>query len=229
MDTRDRDSELAQPGVMLPDTGMALPPRETVDPSRSMAEMMVAPIPAEGADQAAEKSPTPLQDSLRRLRRNARAMVCLGIIILFVMIAIVGPLIYQHVGGIYKSSLYGAQPPSVYHSFSNQEQDRLDEGPSAQYWLGTDSLGRDLLARLMQGMLISLLVAFVVEIVDIGLGVTIGVLAGYYGGWIDQLLARFTDIMFAFPGVLFVILLTGIFGTWADDKLSAIPIIGENG
>src|SRR5207245_5786036 len=51
----------------------------------------------------------------------------------------------------------------------------------------------------------------------------------YYGGWIDQLLARFTDIMFAFPGVLFVILLTGIFGSWADDHLSAIPIIGPNG
>src|SRR6266571_1261446 len=229
MDTRDRDSELAQPGVMLPDTGMALPPRETVDPSRSMAEMMVAPIPAEGADQAAEKSPTPLQDSLRRLRRNARAMVCLGIIILFVMIAIVGPLIYQHVGGIYKSSLYGAQPPSVYHSFSNQELDRLDEGPSAQFWLGTDALGRDLLARLMQGMLISLTVALLVEVMDVVLGILVGVLAGFYGGWIDQLLARFTDLMFAFPGLLFVILLTGIFGAQADVILSGLPLIGPNG
>jgi peptide/nickel transport system permease protein len=54
-------------------------------------------------------------------------------------------------------------------------------------------------------------------------------MAGYYGGWIDQLLARFTDIMFAFPGLLFAILLTGIFGGWADDNLSKIPVLGPNG
>ncbi len=90
-------------------------------------------------------------------------------------------------------------------------------------------MGRDQLARLMQGMLISLTVALLVEVVDIGLGVTVGVLAGFYGGWIDQLLARFTDIMFAFPGLLFAILLTGIFGQEVDTSLAGIPIIGPNG
>jgi oligopeptide transport system permease protein len=82
---------------------------------------------------------------------------------------------------------------------------------------------------LMQGMLVSLSVAILVEIVDVGLGVTVGVLAGFYGGWIDQLLARFTDIMFAFPGLLFAILLTGIFGAQADTALSGLPVIGPNG
>src|SRR5438034_1494314 len=81
----------------------------------------------------------------------------------------------------------------------------------------------------MQGMLISVVVAIVVEIVNITLGIGIGVLAGFYGGWIDQLLARFTDIMFAFPGLLFAILITGIFGTAADTAFSNIPIIGANG
>ena len=83
--------------------------------------------------------------------------------------------------------------------------------PRSTGWAPT-IIGRDILARLMQGMLISLTVALLVEIVDISLGIIVGVLAGYYGGWIDQLLARFTDIMFAFPGLLFAILLTGIFG-----------------
>jgi peptide/nickel transport system permease protein len=55
------------------------------------------------------------------------------------------------------------------------------------------------------------------------------VLAGFYGGWIDQFLARFTDLMFAFPGLLFAILLTGIFGAEADTTLSKVPIIGPNG
>ena len=81
----------------------------------------------------------------------------------------------------------------------------------------------------MQGMLVSLFVALVVETVDIGLGIFVGVLAGYYGGWIDQWLARFTDLMFAFPGLLFAIMITGIFGEYADVYLSNIPLIGANG
>jgi peptide/nickel transport system permease protein len=78
-------------------------------------------------------------------------------------------------------------------------------------------------------MLVSLFVALTVEVVDIGLGVLVGVLAGYYGGWIDQWLARFTDLMFAFPGLLFAIMITGIFGGYADTYLSHIPLIGPNG
>ena len=86
-----------------------------------------------------------------------------------------------------------------------------------------------MLARLMQGMLVSIMVALLVEVVDVVLGITVGVLAGFYGGWIDQVLARFTDIMFAFPGLLFAILLTGIFGTTADTAFANIPLIGANG
>jgi peptide/nickel transport system permease protein len=81
----------------------------------------------------------------------------------------------------------------------------------------------------MQGLLISLSVVLLVEVIDISLGLLIGLLAGYYGGWIDQVLARFTDIMFAFPGLLFLVLLTGLFGGWADVALSGIPLIGPNG
>ena len=189
----------------------------------------VVTIVSEEQLQKERKTPTPLQDSLRRLRRDVRAMVSIGVIGLFVLLAVIGPPIYQHIGPVYNSPLNGPVPSTVYHSFSHQELTRQDEGPSAQYWLGTDDLGRDLLARLMQGMLISLSVALFVESIDISLGILIGVLAGYYGGWIDQVLARFTDIIFAFPGLLFLVLLTGIFGGWADITLSNIPVIGPNG
>ncbi len=81
----------------------------------------------------------------------------------------------------------------------------------------------------MQGMLISITVALLVEVVDVVLGIVVGVLAGYFGGWTDQLLARFTDLMFAFPGLLFVILLTGIFGPAADAALASVPVVGPNG
>ena len=222
--------ELASPGVMMPGTTMSplvieneamnVHVRQVVGPDE---ELIVLP------GQKPRKSPTPLQDSVRRLRRDKRAMVSLVVIVLFILIPIFGPVIYQHIGGIYDSPFHGKIGPNIYHSPFWQELDRQDELFSGQYWLGTDAIGRDLLARLMQGMLVSIMVALLVEIVDVTLGITIGVLAGFYGGWIDQLLARFTDIMFAFPGLLFAILLTGIFGTEADTAFANIPLIGANG
>jgi len=229
MDTKDKEPELTAPGVMLPDTGMVPPPPDLLDLAYGAAGTAVATLPAVQDGQKPVKSPTPLQDSLRRLRRDTRAMICIGVIIAFVVIALVGPVIYQHIGGVYQSEQNGPVPASVYHSYFHEELIRQDEGPSAQYWLGTDNLGRDILARLMQGMLISITVALLVEVVDVVLGIVVGVLAGYFGGWIDQFLARFTDLMFAFPGLLFVILLTGIFGPAADAALANVPVVGPNG
>ncbi len=201
-------------------------------PGNREPEMVVldldAGIPMPGGP---EKRPsTPFQDSMKRLRRDKRAMISIGCILFFVLLAIIGPLIYQHIGGPYTSDINGnTYGPDVYHTFYHQELDRLDELPSSQYWLGTDDLGRDILARLMQGVLISIVVALLVEATAVTLGIFFGVLAGYYGGWIDQGLARFTDIMFAFPGLLFAILVAGIFGSWADKYLTVVPIIGANG
>lgn len=220
--TEDKASNnpVAQRGVMAPDTGA-----KPLEPE-------MAPIAA--STDGDPKDPrqqhlTPFQESLKRFRRDKKAMISLGVIIFLVLLAIVGPPIYQHIGGSYTSTTNGVIGPDQYHSFGHAEVDRLTEGPSAQYWLGTDGLGRDILARLMQGVLISIAVAVLVEIVDIVLGIIVGVLAGYYGGWIDFLLARFTDIMFAFPGLLFLILISGIMGPWADKNLNHIPVIGANG
>lgn len=230
MDTKDKDFEFASPGVMMPDSTMSplLIENDTVNGYATQsvgADDGLVVLPG----QKPKKAPTPLQESLRRLRRDKRAMVSLGMIILFILIPIFGPVIYQHIGATYNSPFFGKIGPNLYHNPFHQELDRQDELFSGQYWLGTDSIGRDLLARLMQGMLVSITVALLVEVVDVVLGVTVGVLAGFYGGWIDQVLARFTDIMFAFPGLLFAILLTGIFGTEADTAFANIPLIGANG
>jgi oligopeptide transport system permease protein len=231
MDTKDKNQEITGHEYMLPDTAVSplqLDPDLTVLAENDLATALSENELKELAEKK-EKPATPLQDSLRRLRRDKRAMASIGIIGFFVLLALFGPFIYQHIGGPYDSALNGTISPQVYHSYYHQELDRQDEGPSAQYWLGTDDLGRDLLARLMQGLLISISIAVLVEVVDITLGILIGVLAGFHGGWIDQVLARFTDIIFAFPGLLFIILVAGIFGSWADTNLSGIPIIGANG
>lgn len=209
-------------------------------PPPSPQELMLEEAPALSAEvvegkpvsdkEKQKKSPTPFQESMRRLRRDKRAVFCMGVIVLYILIAIFGPTIYKLAGPSYKSDMTNTViSASVYRDFTHQEADRKHEGPSAQYWLGTDSIGRDLFARLMQGMLISIAVAVVVEVIDIILGVAVGVLAGYYGGWIDFFLARFTDVIFAFPGLLFIILLVGILGSKANDMLGSVPVIGANG
>ena len=231
MDTRDKNQEVAAEGFMAPDAGMS---PALVDPDfalltgNDLATTLGENELKDLQDQK-KKPTTPFQDSMRRLRRDKRAMASVGIIVFFVLLAIFGPPIYQHIGGIYQSPINGPVGPQVYHTYYHQELNRQDELPSGQYWLGTDDLGRDLLARLMQGILISITVALLVEVVDVGMGITVGVLAGFHGGAIDQVLARFTDIIFAFPGLLFIILVAGIWGDWADPTLSNIPVIGANG
>ncbi len=237
MDTKDTNTEAAS-SFMSPDPGIGPRGTELLDVSSNLDTEDGAPAGVglepgttpQQTSKTTQKANTPLQDSLRRLRRDRRAMVCLVIIIFFIVIPIIGPVIYQHIGGSITSSITG-QPigPSLYHSPFHQELNHQDELPSGTYWLGTDSIGRDILARLMQGMLISLFVAISVEIVNVVLGILIGVCAGFFGGWIDQVLARFTDIMFAFPGLLFVILVAGIFGNTLDAPLSKIPVLGANG
>lgn len=238
MDTKDQNNEAAS-SFMSPDPGMG--PRgaellsmpstlDTQNESPAGVGLATATPQTETEKKVAAKTTTPLQDSLRRLRRDKRAMVSLAIILLFIIIPVIGPVIYQHVGGQIVDSLSGKKiGPDVYHSPFLQRLDHQDELPTATNWLGTDSIGRDILARLMQGMLISLFVAIAVEIVNVTLGILVGVCAGFFGGWVDQFLARFTDIMFAFPGLLFVILIAGIFGNSLDAPLSKVPVLGANG
>lgn len=223
MDTHSRNDDAISSGLIT--TGTTRMPMQAKTMLTSQNGMTPDPDTKQWQQQAA----TPFRASLARLRRDVRAMISLGIILLFILIPIFGPLIYRQLGRSYQSATLGTIGPDIYHDPFHQELTHQDEGPSAQYWLGTDSIGRDLLARLMQGMLVSLTVATLVEVVNVSLGITIGVLAGFYGGWLDQFLARFTDVMFAFPGLLFAILLSGIFGPRADQAFHSVPFIGANG
>jgi ABC-type dipeptide/oligopeptide/nickel transport system permease subunit len=221
MEKANREHEFATPddSIMEPDT---VAPVEILE---EPAELTV--IDEDGQPGKKVKKPlSPFQESLQRFRRDIRAMISLGVLIFLVLLALIGPPIYKQIGASYASDLSGQIGPSIYHSYDHQELSQKNQGPSAQYWLGTDALGHDLLSRLMQGLLISLVVAFVVEVVNVVLGITVGVLAGYYGGWIDTILARFTDLTFAFPGLLFVILLSGIMGQSASDYFASLPVVG---
>ncbi|TMC15763.1 MAG: ABC transporter permease [Chloroflexi bacterium] len=212
MDTRDQESDAAARIIATSE------PLERPERPESSAR------PA--STTKTERSASPWQESMQQLWHDRRAMGSVAVLIFFVLLALLGPPIYTRIGGIYSSDFGSPIGPAIYHSYDHQELSKQDEGPSARYWLGTDHLGRDLLARLVQGVLISLIVALLVEVVNVVLGVLIGALAGYYGGWMDTILARVTDLTFAFPGLLFAILLTGIFGQSTNDYFANLAVVG---
>lgn len=176
-------------------------------------------LQAEGVSD--EKPVSPFRASLRRFARDKRAMISLGIVAFIFLASFIVPPIYQHIGPTIKGGLSGTTPegPSIYHTYFHQDLLFADNAPNSVHPLGTDSLGRDVLARLMAGVNVSVEVAFLVLLFDIGLGLFVGTLAGYYGGWIDTFLARFTDLVFAFPALLFAIVAAATLGTAFTDKL----------
>jgi dipeptide transport system permease protein len=93
------------------------------------------------------------------------------------------------------------------------------------FWLGTDSLGRDVLSRMLYGARLALVVALVAGTLTCVIGATLGLIAGYYRGWPDRIISRFIDIWMAFPPVLFAILLIAVIGTGLTSIIIAIVVI----
>ena len=133
-------------------------------------------------------------DALYRLTRNKAAMVGGSILIILILCAIAAPWIAPY--------------PYAY-----QDLDLGASPPSAQHILGTDILGRDLFSRILYGARVSLLVGFVATGVALVIGVSWGIVAGFFGGTIDSVMMRIVDILYGLPFIIFVILLMVIFGS----------------
>ena len=133
------------------------------------------------------------QDAIRRLIQNRAAMIGGITILLLIVLAIFAPWIAPY-------------------SYSYQNLDIGASPPSAEHLLGTDVLGRDLLSRLLYGARISLLVGFVATGVALVIGVSWGIIAGYFGGRIDSVMMRIVDVLYGLPFIIFIILLMVIFG-----------------
>lgn len=98
--------------------------------------------------------------------------------------------------------------------------------PTAQNWLGADDLGRDILARILEGIQVSFLVAVIVTVITMLVGVTVGLLAGFYGGKVDTFLMKITDIFLAFPGILLAIAFVAVLGAGISNLILALCITG---
>lgn len=140
-----------------------------------------------------------MRDALYRLFRNKAAVVSLVFILVLLTIAVFAPLIAPY-------------------SYDEVDFKAITRPPSSQHWLGTDSLGRDVFSRLLYGARVSLSVSIIAQFVIILIGLPVGLISGFYGGWIDTLIQRVVDILYAFPSLLFIIVVM----TFMQSKLASL-------
>jgi ABC-type dipeptide/oligopeptide/nickel transport system permease subunit len=153
-------------------------------------------------------------DAWRRLRKNRAAMMGFTIIILFILMAIFADVLAPRAYDDAVLELNNAAPEWVISLFPTMIAKGQDGGyitVSDEFVLGADELGRDLLSRIIYGSRISLAVAFVGPAIALIIGVTVGLISGFFGGRVDSVLMRFVDIVYAFPALMLIILILAYF------------------
>ncbi len=145
-------------------------------------------------------------DPMRDLLRNRSATLGLALIALIVIVALIGPAL------------------APYDPLIPLPLERL-QGPSSSHLFGTDSLGRDILSRVIYGSRISLAIGLISVTISLVPGTLLGLLAGYFGGKLDSLIMRFMDVLLAFPTILLAIFITAILGPSLPNTMIAVGIV----
>lgn len=153
----------------------------------ALVDMSVSVLPAEAPQSYGLRA-------LRRFLRHRLAVAGLVFLLLMAVVVIVGPMLSPYEFDQQDFALIGSPGPI-----------------GREHWLGTDELGRDMLTRLIQGGSVSLAVGLAGAVLATLVGTTIGALSGFYRGWTDALLMRFTDVMLSIPTLPLVLLLSGLF------------------
>ncbi|WP_425440932.1 nickel transporter permease [Sediminibacillus albus] len=156
---------------------------------------------------ASAKSSSLWLDALSRLVKSKTSFIGLCIILLLIVIAIMAPIVATH---------------------SPTDQQLLNRylAPSAEHWLGTDELGRDIFSRIVYGTRISIQIGVIAVGISAVIGILLGGIAGYFGRWIDQVIMRIIDIMMAFPSILLAIALVAVLGPSLTNAMIAVGIVG---
>jgi peptide/nickel transport system permease protein len=152
-------------------------------------------------------TPVPSSGRLRRLWRNRNGKVGLlivGVLVVLAALAVVGLTPYE---------------PRAQHAGSPFHP------PSASYWLGTDQFGRDVASRVMEGIFASLRVAVLAVAFATLVGASAGIAAGFAGGWVDRIIGRLTDVLFAFPAILLALTIVAVLGRGWLNTAVAIAIV----
>lgn len=175
------------------------------NPMLDKAELPISSTVISLADDVPLKHDTPYTRSLQEFLRHRVALVALVLIIFIVLASILAPQL------------------TSYDPIGRNAKDKLT-APNADYVLGTDALGRDVLTRILYGGQISLQVGFLSISLAAILGVPLGLLAGYSGGKVDNVIMRIMDLILAFPGLILIIWLVGLLGSSIFNVIIAISI-----
>ncbi|WP_461182553.1 nickel transporter permease [Virgibacillus kimchii] len=149
---------------------------------------------------------SPWKDTLKQLRKNRFAMVGIIIILFFIVLGLIAPLLTPY-------------------TYDDQNLVNRLHPPSSEHWMGTDDLGRDIFTRIAYGARVSLQVGFFAVTGALIFGTLLGIIAGYFGRWIDMIISRIFDILLAFPSILLAIAIVAILGPSLENALIAIAII----
>ncbi|MEA5095328.1 Dipeptide transport system permease protein DppC [bioreactor metagenome] len=147
------------------------------------------------------------KDAWRRIKKNKVAFSGLIILIIYVVLAIFGPIISQ----------YG---------YNDIDSSRMNQFISSSHWFGTDELGRDLWTRVWRGARVSLAIGFISTILNTVIGGLVGGISGYYGGTLDSVLMRIIDILYGIPYLIVAILVMVVLGTGITSLIVAMVIVG---
>ena len=179
---------------------------------------------AEGAGSGEIKGRSPWSIAWRRLKRDKLALAGGVVVILFTLLAIFSRVI-EHIFGL---------DPNATNNGVNSLIDPSTQMPigslggiTSHHWLGVEpgeGLGRDVMARIIEGAWVSLLVATAATLLSVLIGVVLGVVAGYYGGWVDAVVSRLMDIFLAFPLLLFAIAISAPLQTGKPLKIWPLPL-----
>lgn len=154
-----------------------------------------------------EQSRSFYQDAFRRLKKSPTAIVGLIIVLTFIVIAVFAPYI------------------APYDPFEMNLINR-QEAPSWEHPFGTDFFGRDIMSRMIFGARISLIMGISVIAVRAFIGIILGLLAGYYGGWVETIIMRLTDAVIAFPGIILALAIMAVRGPGLFNVFFALSIVG---
>jgi peptide/nickel transport system permease protein len=147
--------------------------------------------------------------TLGLLARNPMAVASSAVLLVFVLVAVLGSRL----------------APYGFNEIAADIATGRLQGPSAEHWFGTDNLGRDVFSRVLLGAEVSLRVGVIAVAISLTAGTMIGLIAGFYGRWLDDSLMRFMDVLFAFPAILLAIVVLAVLGPGVTNAMIAIGIV----